>query len=364
MKIQLFQYKLPFSKPFHTAGRQFRERDGLLVCCSDQKTEVLAEASPLPGHSTETIDETKAEILKSLKNWGNYFSMDFNLESLTYYTSTLQSLPSVEYAFSVLGFGILSSREQRDACDLLQCKQAEMIRVNAVTGLDNVESSILNMKDHYEMGFRTFKIKAGKNPGQLFRLINEAAGKFENSTFRIDANQSWDTGQAIEILNRLEGLPVEYCEEPVNCTDIKSVKKLASHTNIPIASDESLLQSSNPLSLVQTGLFRFIILKPTLYGSIFNLYETIRLAGSLDCKCVFTTAFESGVARENISVLASILGSKSYAHGLNTGYLFREDITKNNPITGSEIDSRNLKWSCSLRDIDKKKLSLIETYET
>jgi len=364
MKFQIYQYQLPLIEPFITSEKKFTKRKGFLLLYSDHTCEVVSEASPLPGHSTESFDEAKTSLLLSQKKWGNYLSKNFTLDSLTYYTSTQNSPPSVSYAFSVLGLAILCERNNCLIHELLGFQKSDRLLVNAVSGLQSYEDSLAFITDKYEKGFRTFKMKTNDNIDLLYRVISKAIEKFSDIRFRIDANQNWNVDNALKNLKKLEKFPIEFIEEPIDCTQTNNVKKLISQTTVPIALDESLLKYPRPKQLINSGLFRFIVLKPTLFGSIFKLIETIKHAGNLNCACVITTALESGIARNNIAILTSFLGSTSYAHGLSTGNLFQHDVISGNWLSVSEIETSKLSWSCNFNKLDKNYLSLLETYET
>lgn len=363
MKFQIYQYQLPFKEPFITSGKTYSERKGLLLFYNDRLSNVVAEASPLPGYSEETFDQAWNTLLPKQKELGNYLSNNFTIESLSYYTSTLELPPSLLYAISVLGLSLLSDRTKSTVSQLFGYQRFEKLSVNALLGLNSYEDSISSVKDMYAKGYRTFKIKAGDDFDLLYRIISYASKEFNDIRIRIDANQNWDTLTTIKNLNRLEKFPVEYVEEPIDCTQTDQVKKIISNTTIPLAVDESLLRHGRPATLVNSGLFKFVVVKPTLFGSIFQLIETIVSHSHLDYNLIMTTALESGVARNNIAYLASFLGSDLHAHGLSTGNLLEDDLITENRLLESDIETKKICWSCKTDEIDKNFISLIESYE-
>ena len=364
MKFEIYQYHLPFKEPFVTSGDTYSERKGLLLFYEDQMSDVVTEASPLPGYSAETFDQVWEGLLTVQKELGNYLTNDFTVESLSYYISTLELAPSLLYAISVLGLSLLSDRKKSPVYELLGYQRSKHISVNAVLGIKSFDDTFTSVKELYAKGYRTFKMKAGDDFDLLCRVISHISKEFDDIRLRIDANQSWSTAATIRNLNNLKKFPVEYIEEPIDCTQTAQVEKIISKTSIPLALDESLLQHGRPASLVNTGLFKFVVIKPTLFGSVFKLIETIASHNHLDYNLVMTTALESGVARNNIAYLASFLGSESHAHGLSTGNLFKDDLISGNRFLESEIETKKLCWSCKSDDIDKNFISLIESYET
>jgi o-succinylbenzoate synthase len=363
MKFQIYQYRLPFIEPFVTSGDTYSERKGLLLFYEDQLSGTVAEASPLPGYSEETFDQVWDSLLPMQKELGSYLSNDFTLDSLSYYISTLELQPSLLYAISVLGLSLISDRKKCTVSQLLGYNRSSKLSVNTVLGLKSYENAKSSVKEMYAKGYRTFKIKAGDDFDLLCQLISHISNEYEDIYFRIDANQSWSTETTIKNLKSLEKFPIEYVEEPIDCTQTDQVEKIISETTIPLALDESLLRHGRPASLVTSGLFKFVVVKPTLFGSVFHLIETIASHTHLDYSIVLTTALESGVARNNIAYLASFLGSDSHAHGLSTGSMLKDDLIFENRLLESEIETKKLHWSCKTNDIDKNFISLIESYE-
>lgn len=363
MKLQIYQYRLPFKEPFISSGDTYSERKGFLLVYEDQLSSAVAEASPLPGYSEETFDQVWDNLMPMQKELGNYLSNDFTIASLSYYTSTLELPPSLLYAISVLGLSLLSDRKKCTVSKLFDYNRSENLSVNAVLGLSSYESTKSSVKKLYAKGYRTFKMKAGDDFDLLHRIISDCSKEYDDIRLRIDANQSWDTETTVKNLKSLEKFPIEYIEEPIDCTQTDEVEKIISETTIPLALDESLLRHERPASLVTSGLFKFIVVKPTLFGSVFELIETIVTRTNPDYNIVFTTALESGVARNNIAYLASFLGSDSHAHGLSTGNMFKNDLIFENRLLESKIETKKLQWSFKTNDIDKNFISLTESYE-
>jgi len=363
MKISIYKYNLPFVRPFKNASGTLKSRKGILINLQHKNIDLTAEASPLPGFSRESFDDAYLEITTSLKNWANYLSTEFTLESLKYYCSASKKSASVKYALSVLGVGILSNRNQQSASTLLGFSLPEKLKVNAVLGISSILKMEKNFHDLYSAGYRTFKIKTGNETRLLFSFLKKAAKQKSDVLFRIDANQSWELENAIENLKKLENYPVEYCEEPVNCSDENLVQKLVSESSVPVAVDDSFYRVRSPAKLISTGNFQYVILKPTLFGSVFDLIETIKMAIHLDSKVVLTSAFESNVGIGNIAFLAAILGSDDVAHGVGTGSIFKQNTTYTKKIQRAVIETKELIWSFTSDEINYESLQPGESYE-
>ncbi len=363
MKISVYKYNIPFTETFKIASGSFQGRKGILIALKDKSIDLVAEASPLPGFSVESFDDAYLEITTSLKKWAHYFTTDFTIESLQYYCSSGKKNPSVNYALSVLGIGILSSRKKKSPGDILGFSLPKILNINAVLGINPVHVMEKDFYHLYKNGYRTFKIKAGSDTRLLFNFLEKACKTESDLKFRIDANQSWKLKEAIQNLNKLEKYPVEYCEEPVPCSDEKLVQKVVAETSVPVALDDSLYSVGSPAKLISTGYFNYVIAKPTLIGSVFDLIETIKHATNIDCKVILTSAFESNVGIQNIAFLAALLGADHLAHGLGTGIIFKKNTTVTQILTKASVETNELIWSSTSDEINYESLQPGESYE-
>lgn len=86
-------------------------------------------------------------------------------------------------------------------------------------------------------GFRRLKVKAGL-PGDIER-IRAIRERLPDAILRVDANQGWTSDEAAGKIRLLEGLGVEFIEEPIRGTP-EELERLAAGTSVPILLDESL----------------------------------------------------------------------------------------------------------------------------
>jgi len=94
-------------------------------------------------------------------------------------------------------------------------------------------------------GFTVLKLKVGTDPEQpatdvaRVRAVREAA---PDALIRVDANQGWTPGQAIEVIRAIEdaGLDVEFVEQPVHRDDIHGLATVTQAVDTPVMADEAV----------------------------------------------------------------------------------------------------------------------------
>lgn len=101
-----------------------------------------------------------------------------------------------------------------------------------------VEEAI-EMRERF--GFRTFKIKTGKNTAddaKALRGLRAALG--EEPEIFVDANKGWSADETIRLLPLMEEVGVTMLEEPTAAFEPLARRRVAARSSIPIMGDESL----------------------------------------------------------------------------------------------------------------------------
>ena len=204
--------------------------------------------------------------------------------------------------------------------------------MNAVIGESDEESFLSKARTLITKGFKVLKCKVSENPGHLPNSMKTLANEYRNISFRLDANRSWPVTKASELSTRFRSLPVEYIEEPCPVESIEQFDSIAGDCIFPVAADESLAELGLQAVINQSKSAPYLIIKPTLLGNLMELFATLRTRDHLEDRVIFTTALESAVGTRMIASASAIAGCKTKAHGLNTGSLFRQNLSDENAM--------------------------------
>ena len=104
---------------------------------------------------------------------------------------------------------------------MLNLNLRSKIDVNSVIGFLSVEKSVETAENLIENGFKTLKIKVGRDDFEedyaVIKSIRHNVG--DQVKIRIDANGNWNLNEAIANLKKIDDLDIEYAEQPVNVLD-------------------------------------------------------------------------------------------------------------------------------------------------
>ena len=138
---------------------------------------------------------------------------------------------------------------------------------------------------------------------------------------RLDANQAWTLDEAALFIESLQGIDLEYIEEPLR--DPQQLEELFSRTGVRYALDETLTHNELIDAWPNAAA---LICKPTILGGRVAV-ERLAATGK---PITFTAAFESGVGIARIVQLAAEF-SPDRAAGLDTIDWLEDDLLMHSP---------------------------------
>lgn len=324
MELNAYTYSFPFKKPFRTSADTFSDRKGVILEIKENDIVALGEAAPLPGFSKESLDEVIRQLKDQSEEIKKMFHENTSLDTLQVFHRKNNIYPSLQFALDTLAVDYLSQKSQTTAQDLLFDNAAKNLQANGVVPLSDEGKTIDIVRELYDEGFRTVKIKIGRDFRYELEELKKIRSSYPKLTLRLDANRAWGNDEAIENLNGLEPLDIEYCEEPLADPGVQNFQKLNKATGVPLALDESLLEIKDWESILPA--ISAVIIKPMVLGGLSKLFATNRLANNHGNKVIYTTSLESGIGRAMTVILAAGLGNRDSAHGLSTGSLLTMDV--------------------------------------
>ncbi len=163
----------------------------------------------------------------------------------------------------------------------------------------------------------------------LARLEAVRAALGSAGRIRIDVNQAWDLDFAtrwLPVYDRAAG-GLEYAEQPV--AGAENLAALRRRVNVPLAADESLRLSDDPLAVKRLDAADVAVLKAHPMGGV---EESLRIAEELGLPAVVSSALDSAVGISAGLALAASLPELPFACGLATGSLFDVDVAEPLPV--------------------------------
>ena len=145
-------------------------------------------------------------------------------------------------------------------------------------------------------GFQIIKVKLGgtkEDDIERIQKIREAVGM--EIPVRIDANQGWNTADAIEILKALQPYNIQHCEEPIPRWAFMELPLIQQQSPIKIMADESCCDVHDAKRLLDIGACDYFNVKLGKSSGIFGAEKIIALSEEHDIKIQIGGFLESRV---------------------------------------------------------------------
>ncbi|HRH39203.1 MAG TPA: dipeptide epimerase [Flavobacteriales bacterium] len=174
-------------------------------------------------------------------------------------------------------------------------------------------------------GFTVIKVKLGgrgEEDIERTRAMRDAIG--HAIPFRIDANQGWDPGTAIKVLNALAPFNIQHCEEPIPRWQFMELRRVKEASPIPIMADESCCDHHDAARLIDLGACQRFNIKLGKSGGLFKAKKIIALAEQAGMEVQVGGFLESRLAWTAAAHLAQTSGAVKYCD-MDTPLMFTAD---------------------------------------
>lgn len=206
--------------------------------------------------------------------------------------------------------------------------QRASVRVNAIIpAVDSGRAALLARQALLVHGCDTVKVKVGSGLVEdeaRVAAIRDVLGS--RGTIRIDANTAWSVEQATTSLRRLAAYGLEYVEQP--CATLDACAELRCAIDVPIAVDESLRRSADPMDATLHARIReaadVLIIKAQPVGGV---AAGLAIAESVGIRVVVSGSLDSSVGLASGLALAAALPVEATC-GLGTGSLLAADLVE------------------------------------
>lgn len=306
MKLFFAPYSREFKEPFFYGDKSISRREGICLRFESAAGTLYSEASPLPGHSRDSIEEVVA-VLKKLTH-------EYCAAIVADEDDTADHFPPS------LAFGIEALRAQRKLAEL----GGKPLRTNALVPWLGIKKSLELIWEKKAAGFATIKLKLmDNNAGEMLELLSSVEGK--GIQIRLDANRSLQEGTLRTFFQGLEKFSpvlIDYLEEPFAHWRHPMLEK----SPVALAADECAADPRFWRAILgqKTGPTVFV-LKPTVSGGLFSLAEKAVELKEAGKRIVFSSALECEPGRRGLLSYLSLTGNLPPA-GVSTGFLFRENF--------------------------------------
>ena len=193
-------------------------------------------------------------------------------------------------------------------------------------GMDTPEVMVEKVRE--AAGFEVLKVKMGSDDD---RAMLATVRDVTDQRLRVDANEGWTLDGALERLEWLEKMGVEFVEQPLPADRVEETRELRKRSPLPLIADESVHVATDVPRLA--GAFDGINIKLMKCGGIGEALRMIAVARAHGMKVMLGCMIESSLA---ITAAAHLSPLVDYAD-LDGHLLLADD-----PFVGATVEGGRL----------------------
>ncbi len=316
MRVSVNSYQLKLRDPFTIARGTVTVQPTLIVKLEHDGLVGLGEATTNEyyGVTLESMSQAIARVADKLRDW----ELDNPADLWKELDPLLSDCRFAQCALDCAAWDLYAQMEQQPLWKLWGLHQDDSYPPTCYTiGLDTPEVMVRKM--NAMAGWPIYKIKLDASGGlELVRRLRAET----TSTFRVDANCSWQAGEVQQRAAELSELQVELIEQPLASDQYSAMQKLKGRCALPLMADESCQVESDVDRCLDA--FDAINIKLVKCGGLTPARRMIARAKQHGLKVMVGCMTESSIG---ISAGVHLLPLLDYAD-LDGALLLEEDIAE------------------------------------
>lgn len=322
VRFEFRPYARPFRTPLQTHHGKWATRRGLVLRLESPTGLGWGEIAPIPEFGSEPFEQA-LRFCQTLPA----------CLTATQISQIPETLPACQ-------FGLESAweRVQTSQADLPSASIRLTSSLLLPTGREALESPLLFRSapagQAVSQTAPTFKWKIGVAPIEReLALFEELVSLLPpGAKLRLDANGGLTWQQASLWLQVCDGYGIEFLEQPLPPAQFAAIQKLSQRYATPIALDESVSQLAQLQACWEQGWRGIVVIKAPISGSPRRLQRLFQQG--LGCQrgldrqqrldVVWSSVFETSIARRYIEQLAASLPPTDRAHGFGVDRWFSD----------------------------------------
>lgn len=330
--IEVYPLQAPLIQPFRIAVGQHDSLDNLLVKLQLESGITGYGEAAIASHITgETVERTKENLSIAAQSLCGYSIADYLRISFWLH----DSFPKNKSAVAAIEMALLDALTQYMEMPLWQMfgNKARLLKTDITIVIASLEETKDKAVEFYKKGFRSFKIKVGRDMDLDFKRVQAVYQKTLKSQIILDANQGYDSDMTLKFLKILEQskIKVDLIEQPVAKMDLEGLKRVTQLSKVPVCADESAGSIQDVLHLIKENAVNAINIKLMKTGLLHG-FEIARLAKANGLLLMMGGMMESNVAMTAAAHLAAGLGNFDYID-LDTPFFIKGEAQCNAYLT-------------------------------
>jgi L-alanine-DL-glutamate epimerase-like enolase superfamily enzyme len=318
----------PLKTPFRIASGQHDSLDNLLFRITlDNKISGYGEAAIATHITGETVPKTLAALKETAaalsgESIADYFSLIAGIKERLH--DNHAALAAVEMAV----LDAFTRTFRVPLWSLFANKPAYRFQTDITIVIGSIEEAYQAAVSWHRQGFRTFKIKIGKDKSLDTRRILAVHRAAPKAGIIIDANQAFTSTEILKLLadlRRQKVCPI-LLEQPVARADTDGLRRLTRLARIPVCADESARSLDDVTRLLRSKTVNAINIK-LMKSGLLESAQIARVTHASGATLMIGAMMESSLAITAAAHFAAGMGCFSFID-LDTTFFIRGPLSR------------------------------------
>ncbi|MDO8580189.1 MAG: dipeptide epimerase [Candidatus Omnitrophota bacterium] len=339
----------PLNQPFRTATGEHKSLENVLFSLElADGVRGWGEAAVATHITGETVEKTQL----NLKNIGPLLRGQNVSDYLRLSTKLREVLAGNPAALAAVEIALVDALTRQKKIPLWKFfgKKCALLKTDITIVIGSLVETQAAVEQFFKQGFRTFKIKIGRDFDLDYKRILAVHRLSHGSDIYLDINQGYSAEETLSLLKELgvDGIRPALLEQPVPRQDWEGLKKISRSTDIPVCADESVRHVGDAALAIREKAVSVINIKLMKFG-LFEALEIIALAQSNNVGLMIGGMMESSLAMTAAAHMAAGMRCFQYID-LDTPFFLKHDIVRNRYLSKNGVyDLRDVKAGIGLR---------------
>jgi L-alanine-DL-glutamate epimerase-like enolase superfamily enzyme len=282
-KIEPIAVSLPMRKPVIMAGEEVRRADNVLIRLeADNGATGWGEAASAPTMTGETTASmvVAARYLAPALTGRPAADIEGALAAMD---GRMYGNHGAKAAIEIALHDLVGRATQAPVHALIGDKRRGRAAILAVIGGGDLAGDLADAHQKKAEGFTAFKIKVGVDtPAHDAERTRQVCGILGvEDLISADANQGFNTEEAIAYVRAVDGAGLDFFEQPVRADDLVGMSAVAAASEIAIGADEGIHALGDIRRHHESGAARGVSLKAIKLGGLRAVVQAARLCDRL-----------------------------------------------------------------------------------
>ncbi|PPL01797.1 mandelate racemase/muconate lactonizing enzyme family protein [Parapedobacter indicus] len=293
--IDIYRFSIPMV-PFAIAtGTMLHAQNVFIRVHTNENRYGVGECSAFPMIVGETQDTCLVVAREFARLWKGRDPMDIEsrMQELHHF---IDGNSTIKSAFDMCLYDLAAKNAGQPLWQFLGGEKRQII-TDVTVGIATVDEMADQAMKFVAQGATILKIKLGNDiKSDLKRLAKIRRVVGPDILIRVDANQGWSYTDALNILQAMRELDIEFCEQPMRSWNDHLLPKLRSLSSVRIMADESCYDHHDAQRLIAAGACDAINIKLAKSGGIHEALQLHHVAQHAGIPCMMGGMLESRIA--------------------------------------------------------------------